>query len=120
MHSGFAALRGSLPMNLKLYPARLHAMVGGARPISNRIYRDPGVSRLNEHSHGPWLYAATGRRSRTRCTRRWRARFRTYDVKVDRVSEAYCEHVLAWPDLREWWAAAQREPEQIEELDIEF
>ena len=47
-------------------------------------------------------------------------RFRTYDVKVDRVSEAYCEHVLAWPDLREWWAAAQREPEQIEELDIEF
>ena len=27
---------------------------------------------------------------------------------------------LAWPDLREWWAAAQREPEQIEELDIEF
>jgi glutathione S-transferase len=47
-------------------------------------------------------------------------RFRTYDVKVDRVSEAYCEHILAWPDLREWWAAAQREPEQIEELDIEF
>ena len=47
-------------------------------------------------------------------------RFRTYDVKVDRVSEAYCEHLLAWPDLREWWAAAQREPEQIEELDIEF
>ena len=47
-------------------------------------------------------------------------RFQTYDVKLDRTSEAYCEHMLAWPDLREWWAAAQREPEQIEELDIEF
>ena len=47
-------------------------------------------------------------------------RFRTYDVKLDRVCEAYCEQVLAWPDMREWWSAAQREPEQIEELDIEF
>jgi glutathione S-transferase len=27
---------------------------------------------------------------------------------------------MAWPDMKEWFAAAQKEPEQIDELDIEF
>jgi glutathione S-transferase len=27
---------------------------------------------------------------------------------------------MAWPDLQEWFADAQREPEQIDELDVEF
>jgi glutathione S-transferase len=48
------------------------------------------------------------------------ARFRSYGVKVDPASTAYCEHVWAWPDLAEWVAAAKLEPEQIEELEIEF
>ncbi len=68
---------------------------------------------------GPWLYGARPTIADAMYTP-VATRFRTYDVKVDRISEAYCEHVLAWPDMREWWAAAQREPEQIEELDIEF
>jgi len=36
------------------------------------------------------------------------------------VCERYCRTVMAWPDMQEWWAAAQHEPEQIEELDVEF
>ena len=47
-------------------------------------------------------------------------RFITYDVHVDRACHAYCEQVMEWPVLREWVEAAKLEPEQIEELDIEF
>ena len=47
-------------------------------------------------------------------------RFRSYAVAVDPVSAAYCAHICSWPDLVEWVAAAQLEPEQIEELEVEF
>lgn len=47
-------------------------------------------------------------------------RFRTYYVPQDEVCEAYCNQVMAWPPMRAWFAAAQKEPEQIEELDVEF
>ncbi len=32
----------------------------------------------------------------------------------------YCTHVMGWAPMREWIEAALREPEQIEELDVEF
>ena len=47
-------------------------------------------------------------------------RFRSYAVAVDPACAAYCAHVWAWPDLAEWVAAARLEPEQIEELEVEF
>ena len=116
MHSGFAALRGSLPMNLKLFRPgfTLWSAVRADIARITEIWRE-----CQDTWHGPWLYG-----SRPTIADAMYApvvtRFRTYDVKLDPVSEAYCQKLLAWPDLREWWAAAQREPEQIEELDIEF
>ena len=47
-------------------------------------------------------------------------RLRSYAVQVDPVCAAYSAHVWAWPDLAEWVAAARLEPEQIEELEVEF
>lgn len=47
-------------------------------------------------------------------------RLLTYDVKVDDACRGYCEHIMAWGDMREWFAAASREPEEIEELEVEF
>ncbi|MSP01060.1 MAG: glutathione S-transferase family protein [Acetobacteraceae bacterium] len=116
MHSGFAALRGSLPMNLKLFRPdfTLWSAVRADIGRITEIWRE-----CLETWHGPWLYG-----ERPTIADAMYApvvtRLRTYDVKVDPVCEAWCQHILAWPDLREWWAAAQREPEQIEELDIEF
>jgi glutathione S-transferase len=116
MHSGFAALRGSLPMNLKLYRPDFTLWSAVRADISRitEIWRE-----CLDTWHGPWLYG-----SRATIADAMYApvatRFHTYGVKPDRVCQAYCEHLLAWPDMREWWAAAQREPEQIEELDIEF
>jgi len=47
-------------------------------------------------------------------------RFKTYDVKLDPVSSAYCERMLQLPAMQEWMAAAQSEPDDVEELDAEF
>jgi glutathione S-transferase len=47
-------------------------------------------------------------------------RFRTYDVSLSRRTEAYRDTILAWPLMEEWAAEAAREPDEIEELDMEF
>ncbi len=47
-------------------------------------------------------------------------RYRTYDVALDDVSDAYCDRILAWPDMQEWIAQARLEAESFEELEVEF
>jgi glutathione S-transferase len=47
-------------------------------------------------------------------------RFRSYGITLDQPCAAYCVHVWGWSDLVEWVATAQLEPEQIEELEVEF
>jgi glutathione S-transferase len=47
-------------------------------------------------------------------------RFLTYDVKLDPESAGYCETIMSWPAMMEWVAAAQLEPDELEELDVEF
>jgi glutathione S-transferase len=47
-------------------------------------------------------------------------RFRTYDVQLDPVCEAYARTILAWPDVQEWMVAAKLEPEaRITELEFD-
>ena len=47
-------------------------------------------------------------------------RFRTYDVELDDAANGYCDTILALPAMREWTAAAHQEPDELEELDVEF
>ena len=48
-------------------------------------------------------------------------RFLTYDVKLDRTSlRRYCSQIMAMPEMKEWLAAAQLEPDEIDELDMDF
>jgi glutathione S-transferase len=47
-------------------------------------------------------------------------RFATYDVKLDPASKGYRELILRWPPMLEWTEAARAEPEELEELDVEF
>ncbi len=116
MHSGFTALREALPMNLRLF-----------RPgfaVWSAVQAD--VDRITEIWRecittwkGPWLFgnhpSVADAMYAPVVTR-----FRSYDVHVDTPCERYCRQIMAWPPLQEWFAAAQREPEQIDELDIEF
>ena len=47
-------------------------------------------------------------------------RFQTYDVKLDYGCSTYCERIMALPDMIAWREAALVEPDELEELDMEF
>lgn len=116
MHSGFSALRSSLPMNLRLHRPNYRVWSAAQADIDRilEIWRD-----CIDTWKGPWLFG----RHMTIADAMYApvvTRFRSYDVKLDAVCEAYAAHVLEWPDLQEWIADARDEPEQIEELDVEF
>jgi glutathione S-transferase len=116
MHSGFSALRESLPMNLRMFRPNftLWSAVRADIDRITEIWRDClGTWK------GPWLFGE----HRTIADAMFApvvTRFRTYDVTMDPVCDHFCHNIMAWPDMREWFASAQKEPEQIEELDIEF
>ena len=116
MHSGFSALRESLPMNLRMFRPNFTLWSAVRADIDRvvEIWREClGTWK------GPWLFGE----QRTIADAMFApvvTRFRTYDVKMDPICERFCQNILAWPDMREWYSSAQREPEQIEELDIEF
>jgi glutathione S-transferase len=116
MHSGFSALRSSLPMNLR-NEGRRAAVWSAAQADIDRIaeiWRE-----CLDTWKGPWLFG----RMPTVADAMYApvvTRFRSYAVQLDPICTAYCEHIWAWPDLAEWVAAARLEPEQIEELEVEF
>lgn len=48
------------------------------------------------------------------------SRFVTYDVKPGEPAANYCRAMMTNPYMQEWIAAAKREPDELEELDVEF
>ena len=46
--------------------------------------------------------------------------FITYDVKLDRNGADYCNTIMNMPAMKEWIASALTEPDELEELDVEF
>lgn len=116
MHSGFAALRSALPMNLKASYAGFRVWARAQADIDRIavIWREC----LNTYG-GPYLF---GRRA---CMADAMfapvvTRFRTYGIELDAVCAAYCDTVMALEPVREWVAAALEEPEAIDELEAEF
>jgi glutathione S-transferase len=41
-------------------------------------------------------------------------------VPLDAQCAAYCKAVMSWPAVAEWVEAAKAEPEELDELDVEF
>ena len=39
---------------------------------------------------------------------------------LDAASAGYCKTVMAMPEMQQWVKAAQAEPEEIDELDMDF
>jgi glutathione S-transferase len=116
MHSGFSALRSSLPMNLRMRRQGFTIWSAAQADIERvtEIWRE-----CLQIWNGPWLF---GRRASIADAMYApvATRFRTYDVALDAACAAYRDHILAWPDLQEWTEAALLEPEQIDELEVEF
>ncbi|MBS7544624.1 glutathione S-transferase [Ancylobacter oerskovii] len=116
MHSGFANLRSALPMNVKAHHPGFKVWTGALADIA-RI-----VAIWNECLRaygGPYLFGAASTMADAMyapvCSR-----FMTYDVPLDPLSAGYRDTMLAFPAMREWSAAARVEPDEMEELDVEF
>jgi glutathione S-transferase len=115
MHSGFANLRAALPMNLKARHPGFKVWAGAQSDIARvtAIWRDRLAA-----SGGPFLFGSATMADALYapvCTR-----FATYDLALDPACAAYRDRILALPFLREWTAAALQEPDEVEELDVEF
>jgi len=116
MHSGFSNLRSALPMNLKMHFPGFKAWAGARADIERvtAIWKE-----CLEQYGGPYLFGAKPGAADAMyapvCTR-----FLTYDVALDKASAKYCECIMALPAMQEWIAAAKLEPDELEELDVEF
>lgn len=116
MHSGFSALRSSLPMNLKGHFPKFR-LWSRAQADVDRI-----VAIWNECLQayaGPYLFG-----SRPCIADAMFApvvtRFLTYEVALDGPCADYCRAIMALAQMQEWVAAARAEPDEIDELDAEF
>ena len=116
MHSGFYNLRSALPMNLKAQHKNFKVFAG-AQPDIDRIQAI--WSDCLDRYGGPFLFGKKPTMADAMfapvCTR-----FLTYDVRMPADAKAYCRTIMAWPPMVEWIAAAKKEPEELEELDVEF
>lgn len=116
MHSGFSALRGALPMNIKArFPdfkvwSRAQQDIDRVLVIWKECLGSYGGPFLfgKQPCIADAMYAPVV------------TRFATYDVPLDKASIAYCKRVMELPAMKEWVAAAKKEPDEIDELDAEF
>jgi glutathione S-transferase len=115
MHSGFYNLRSALPMNLRAhYPG--FKVWAGAKPDIDRvltIWRDC----LDAYG-GPYLFGTPTLADAMFAP--VATRFVTYDLSLDPQLARYCATIMAYPAMAEWITAAHAEPEELEELDVEF
>jgi glutathione S-transferase len=111
MHSGFAALRRHLPMDLKRkpearsYPGEVAAEIARIEAIWAECLeekRDGGPFLFGAFSAADAMFAPVA------------TRLRTYAVPVSKTSADYCDAILAHPPMRDWVTAALAEPWVIE------
>ena len=115
MHSGFAALRSALPVNLHAFRPGF-PIWSGVRADIDRVC-DIWRACLTEWG-GPFLFGAKMSLADAMfapvCTR-----FTTYDVALDPACARYRDMIMALPDMQAWIAAAREEPDLVSELEVE-
>jgi glutathione S-transferase len=116
MHSGFASMRSALPMNLKARHPGFKVWAGAQADIDRitTIWRDCLASYKGPYLFGARLSMADAMYAPVV------TRFLTYDVKLDAACADYCQRIMAWPAMTEWLDGARAEPDDVEELEVEF
>jgi glutathione S-transferase len=116
MHSGFSNLRSALPMNLKAHHPEFKVWAGAQADIDRitAIWRENFAIYGGPYLFGERLCMADAMYAPV-C-----ARFRTYDVTLDAACAAYRDRVMDWQLMREWLDGARAEPDELDELDMEF
>jgi glutathione S-transferase len=115
IHSGFTTLRASLPVNLKgHFPSfkiwtRAQADIDRVCTIwSDCLAKSGGPFLFGERTMADAMYAPVV------------TRFATYDVKIEPLLKAYTDMIMTMPEMVEWIEAAKAEPEEIDELEVEY
>lgn len=116
IHSGFTNLRSALPMNLKIVHDRF-PIFPGAKPDIERV--EAIWQECLQRYGGPFLFGEKPTVADAMFAPVTR-RFLTYAVPLSDVAKAYCATIDAWPPMVEWLAAAKAEPNEMEELEVEF
>lgn len=115
MHSGFLALRNSMPMNCRAdLPGK-----GINADVQRDIDRITTIWRTCRQTHknaGDFLFGAFTIADAMYAP--VMLRFRTYGVSLDPICQAYANALLALPALQEWLDAAQAEPETIDAFEL--
>lgn len=107
MHAGFAALRQHMPMNI----GRRAPGKGEAPGVADDVARISEIfrtCRTRFGQGGDFLFGAPGAADAMFAP--VASRFRTYDVALDPVAQAYADAILRHPAFQAWEAAAVAEP----------
>jgi glutathione S-transferase len=116
MQSGFYNLRSALPMNIKArYPN--FKVFTGARADIRRVLTI--WSECLDAYGGEFLFGDKPTLADAMyapvCTR-----FVTYDIALEGKAAGYRDRIMAWAPMKQWIKDARQEPQEIEELDMEF
>lgn len=116
MHAGFTSVRSAMPMNVRRsIPgrertpeidkdiARIQTIWGAARTQ----FGDGGPFLFGKFSNADAMYAPVV------------TRFKTYGVKLDAVSQAYADAILAHPAVKQWYAEAAAESWVLEKYELQ-
>ena len=116
MHSGFSNMRSALPMNLKAHHPGFKVWAGAQADIDRilSIWRECLSS-----TKGPFLFGTRPSMADAMFAPVV-TRFLTYDVKLDSDCASYVSTIMAMPAMKEWITSAKTEPDEVEELDVEF
>jgi glutathione S-transferase len=115
IHSGFTTLRASLPVNIKGHFPNFKIWTRAQADIDRvcTIWREclaisGGPFLFGERCMADAMYAPVV------------TRFATYDVKLEPRLTTYADAIVNMPEMAEWIASAKAEPEEIEELEVEY
>jgi glutathione S-transferase len=115
MHSGFANLRASLPMNMRRKVKKLElgqeatadvARIESAFAAARAEFGQAGHFLFGDFCAADAMFAPVVNR------------LHVYDVDVSDATRRYMDHVMALPAWQEWAAQAQAEPWVIDKYEI--
>lgn len=116
MHSGFASMRSSMPLNIKAHFPKFKTWSRAEADVQRivQIWSDC----LSQYG-GPFLFGAKPCMADAMYAPVV-SRFKTYDIALNEACTAYCVSVWTLPPMQQWVAASLLEKEDFDELEAEF
>ena len=116
MHSGFSAMRASLPMNFKVQFKSFKVWSKAQADIDRiiQIWKE-----CLDTYKGPFLFGKRPNLADAMFAP-VASRFVSYNVKLPEICAKYRDTIMSLPEIEEWRQGAMQEPEEFDELDLDF